>query len=624
MIQSFRDKLQGVLAIALVALISVPLVLFGVEQLFTGGAAQGEAAKVGDRVITELEVSRAIAMRRNQLQQRSNGQIPEQFLSDERLREPVLTQLIQEALEVQEARVNGILMPDADIDQVLLGQAAFQQDDKFNPQLYRATLAQIGFTPASYRQALQDEMSVNQLRLGLTQTAFVTPKGVNDQLKRAGQLRSFYFLNFLAKDIQAEINLDELEAKDFYDANSARFMGPERVKVAYIDLNSTDLLAAVDVSDAEVAEAYEQFSSAFVGVSRSLVAHILVEKSEGVVDQTKVDEITSELAKGRDFAELAEEYSDDIVTSEDGGELGYTDGTVFDDAFERVIAALSVDQVSDAFVAEDGVHFIKLIELDEPSVATFSDKKAEILESLKQGKMAKRYDEIYSELEDLAFNSDDLGELAGQLGLEAATSDWFSRSGGPGPFSSAEILERVFSDEVLKDRNSSGVIDLGDSRALVVKVVEFEPAAVKPFELVRLQIEAELKSEKGLALLEAKAKSVQQKLQAGAEVEAIAKEFGLDWQVAIDTRRDDARVNNFVLKEAFKMSKPGADKDPVFGIEETPAGDVVLIQLNAVKPAQLSAVVATEKNRVREGLLMANARLQYQAFQAQLRVEAEL
>lgn len=205
MIQSFRDKLQGALAVALVALISVPLVLFGVEQLFTGGAAQGEAAKVGDKIITELEVSRAISMRRNQLQQRSNGQIPEQFLSDERLREPVLTQLIQEALEVEEAKSSGILMPEADIDQILLEQVAFQQDGKFSPQLYRATLAQIGFTPTSYRQALQDEMSVNQLRLGLTQTAFVTPKGIDDQLKREGQLRSFYFLNLLAKDVQAEI-----------------------------------------------------------------------------------------------------------------------------------------------------------------------------------------------------------------------------------------------------------------------------------------------------------------------------------------------------------------------------------------------------------------------------------
>jgi len=624
MIQNFRDKLQGILAMALVCLISIPFVLFGVENLFTGGGvSQGEAAKVNDQVITELELSRAISSRKNQLLQQTNGQIPEQFLSDERLRGPVLEQLIQEALESEEAQASNILIADAAIDKILLEQQAFQQDGKFSSQLFRATLAQVGYTPSSYRQALQKELSVNQLRQGILLSGFATATKVEQQLLRKAQSRSFYFMSIAAKQVEPDINLAAGAARQHYDDNTAQYMGPERVKLEYIDLDGAKLASPEDIAEADVFDAYQQYAGAFQGAERRRIAHILVEKSDTGVDQSKVEMIKQRLASGGDFAELAQELSDDIVTAEDGGELGFTDGKVFDVALESVVAGLVVDQVSAPLTTDEGIHFIKLLEIDAPKVPSFESKKSEIGTNLLQAKIRKRYNEIYSELEDLAYNADDLHGLAEQLGIEARTSDWVSRAGGTGILADASVLERAFSDEVLKDRNSSGVIELPDNRAAVVRVVEFEAAKPKPFAVVEAQITATLRKQQGAKLLQAKAESLKAKLQVGGDVEAVAKAGGVDWQVAIDARRNDSRVDSFTLQQAFKLAKPAADK-PEFKIAAKPNGDYVLIQLNRVTDKVAADLLDSQKVTASQSLAMQAAGSQFQSYQAQLKVAAEI
>jgi hypothetical protein len=140
---------------------------------------------------------------------------------------------------------------------------------------------------------------------------------------------------------------------------------------------------------------------------------------------------------------------------------------------------------------------------------------------------------------------------------------------------------------------------------------------------VKAQIVANLTSQKSLALLKAKALEVKQKLVGGEEVETVAKQFGSEWHVAIDARRDDARVDNFVLQQSFKLARP-VGGEAVFSIQETSAGNVVLIQLNDVKAADLASVSAAEKKRVESRLASEVASVEYSAFQSQLKVEAKL
>lgn len=84
--------------------------------------------------------------------------------------------------------------------------------------------------------------------------------------------------------------------------------------------------------------------------------HILLE------DEDDAKEIVELLSKGRDFSELAREYSE-CDSGKDGGDLGkFATGAMIPD-FEKALYLLEIDQVSRPIKTEFGYHLIKRLAL---------------------------------------------------------------------------------------------------------------------------------------------------------------------------------------------------------------------------------------------------------------------
>jgi peptidyl-prolyl cis-trans isomerase SurA len=74
-----------------------------------------------------------------------------------------------------------------------------------------------------------------------------------------------------------------------------------------------------------------------------------------------LNEFVAELRKDDSgFAELAKKYSDDPGSAANGGELGWSDPTVFVPAFQRALDELKPGEISDAFRSQFGWHIIQL------------------------------------------------------------------------------------------------------------------------------------------------------------------------------------------------------------------------------------------------------------------------
>ncbi|GAA6152104.1 SurA N-terminal domain-containing protein [Pseudoteredinibacter isoporae] len=621
MIQSFRNKLQGIFAVVLVVLISIPFVLFGVDSLFTTNSNQGEAAQVDGEAITDTELTRAIAMQKQQMVNRFGDQLPAEFLTDERWRTPVLEQLISQKLEIISARNNGVAVSDARIDQLLLAEEAFKIDGKFSPQVYRQRLASLGYTPASYKKVLQDELIGVQLRQGISLTAFATDAELTSTLVRAGQTRDFYFVT-LPKDQFSEGAEPEQAAIDAeYENNSAQYMGPEQVKTQLVALSVDELAKNIDVAEDDVRAQHEQEISVFEGAERRRAAHILLEDLGEGIDQAKADEIQAKLDAGEAFEELAKTYSDDILTAEQGGDLGFTDGETFPDAFEAALASMQEGEVSQAVTTEAGVHFIKLLEIDAPEAPSYESMKDEIRERLVRDKAMAEFEELAPELEELAYNADDLSDVAAQLGLEMQSSEWLSRSGAEGLLAHPKVLEAVFSDQVLKDRQTSDPIELSDTQVAIVKVLDYKAPAVKPLDEVRDEIVAKLTAATILQRQQTAAKALEEAVAAGGDLEALAKEKSFTWNVVIASRKDNFKVEQQLLKAAFAMK---ATSFPAFDELSLANGDLQLIQLNGITELSAAEVNKNEKQQLSSQLEQAEARRDFSSFQEQLRADAEI
>ncbi len=90
-------------------------------------------------------------------------------------------------------------------------------------------------------------------------------------------------------------------------------------------------------------------------------------------------------------------------------------------------------------------------------------------------------------LDDLAYQAPNgLKTISDKLGLKIQHTGWITQQGGgSGLGQYAAVRKAAFSDAVLKDQLNSKVLDLGDQRHVVLRVVDHQKAQRKPLAEVR-------------------------------------------------------------------------------------------------------------------------------------------
>ena len=85
--------------------------------------------------------------------------------------------------------------------------------------------------------------------------------------------------------------------------------------------------------------------------------------------------IYTQLVDGKDFAELALEYSDDKGTAVRGGDLGFFGVGTMVPEFEQTAFALEKDQTSKPFQTPYGYHIVQTLEIDQQEIPLDVDEK---------------------------------------------------------------------------------------------------------------------------------------------------------------------------------------------------------------------------------------------------------
>lgn len=108
------------------------------------------------------------------------------------------------------------------------------------------------------------------------------------------------------------------------------------------------------------------------------IAHIMI--SYKTQDAAKVAEQVADLAKsGEDFDNLAEKFSDDASSADNGGDMGYFRKGDLIDSMEYAVVATPVGSITGPVESPAGYHIIKVLERSEPDYDTGSDE-AELVE----------------------------------------------------------------------------------------------------------------------------------------------------------------------------------------------------------------------------------------------------
>jgi foldase protein PrsA len=134
--------------------------------------------------------------------------------------------------------------------------------------------------------------------------------------------------------------------------------------------------ASIDVSEEEKKNYFEENKESFDQKEQVKASHILVE------DEATAMKVKEELDQGKDFAELAKEFSTDSSNAENGGDLGYFSKGEMAEEFEKTAFALEAGAISEPVKTEFGYHIIKLVDKKAAKAAEFDEHKEEIKELL--------------------------------------------------------------------------------------------------------------------------------------------------------------------------------------------------------------------------------------------------
>tara|TARA_B110001450_G_scaffold59294_1_gene56033 strand:+ start:188 stop:2041 length:1854 start_codon:yes stop_codon:yes gene_type:complete len=615
MLDSFRTNMKG-MAIGITVVIGAIFAFSGTGTLFLSGSGADAALIVNDSTITELQVVRAISSQKQRILNENEG-LDVSLLDDDLLRPNVVDQLIGRELLAQASQRQRMGVSEQTINDYILASEAFQSDGRFDQNRYRFALQQQGYTSASFKAMLSNDMRVQQLINGITDTVFATDLELSALASVTEQKRDFYYLRLPVAPIQESVVLSDEQISDYYQANLASYQTDAQVVVDYIELSPAQLVDPTLVTSGQIAIRFEEELLTLDLAESRQVAHILLEDASDEL----VAEIQGKIIAGETFGELAREYSDDFASAESEGDLGYTAGDTFPEAFESALAILNLGEVSPPVTTDAGIHFIKLLDIQQDTYL-LTDESPRIERELMREATTDQLIAKLELLKELSFNAESLSEVAEDVGLELNTSDAFSRFGGQGVTGIAKVSAAAFSDEVIKDKYASEVLDLGNDRYVVLKLNQYIDVRQKEMSEVRESVVVSLTASESAKRLADLGSELLAEIVAGSSVESVAKARKLEWQVGKSVNRRGIDVNAEVRSIVFNFPLPGAES--VIDGFYLSNGDYVVAELTKVVSGDLSSLSQAEIGSLAAATRSMNASRDMLAYQDTLREKAEI
>ena len=620
MLQDIRDNSQGVIAKIIIGFIVAIFALFGVDSIVNGFITSPPVAEINGEEITEAQLQVNTQNLLNSIGVSADS------LDQGLLEQIALSQILEEVLLRQSAEKSAMAVSNDRIDRSIIENPNFQIDGAFNGDLAVRTMASQGFSIPIYRESLQQQMLLSQLANAYSSSAFVT----NSELERiaglSAQTRDFRYLSIPLGTRTLGMPISDAEIESYFNENQQNFTQPETVSVSYVMLDKSVISSAIELDEGAVEAQYETERSAFEGSAEKRASHILFEVGSDLSEDQAMEMATTAkqlIDAGEKFETVALEMSTDIVSAEEGGDIGYTDGSSFPVAIEEALEVLSIDQVSGPVVSDFGVHIVKLTEDSVNVFQSFEEIAERIERELKSSEVELTYSERLGDLSNLAFETGNLETISEELEMDVLTSSAFGRMGGIGIFSNQALIAAAFSDEVLLGNNNSEVIELSPSQAVVLNVTLFNEAAVLPLEEVEPEIAVIIRTQMERDAVQNLNEQLLTSIENDEPVEQLLVDNQIEWLSEEGVGRAAISVNREILAQVFSMSLVNTDT-PVYGNLILTNDTAVIVELTSINVGSIDSLAQTDRENMVSSMISDLGNSDFQAYMTNLQENADI
>ena len=535
MMDSLRNFLTGYRLAIIIGLLALPFVFLGTSSL--GTVFGGSYGSVNGEEISELDFSVAANMRANKLKETYGEEFDFNEL-DAQIQTTLINQeLISQKVFLSEVRSLGLINNEETniTKKIIVNEPAYKDElGNFDEAIFESFVGQNGFSKNEYIELSTNLNVVEKYKSALSASTFQLTSETRGLASILEKKADIDFIKIDFKQLKNTIKNSLEDQVAYYNDNKEIFLSDELRSFDYFALTADDYKNKVNIPDNYASEYYESYLLKANASEQKRIAHVMVDKSnyESVADaQEKIDNISSNIQSDSSFEKIVAEYSEDIVTKDNGGDLEFFDEEIFPPEFSNALVGLNEGDITSIIELEDSFHILKVTEVLKDKIRSFEDIEKEVIEELIFSESLALLNDDFSQLDDLALEGQSFTDLANYVNAETSSMDLQSTS-TIGDLD--EKVQNIIFDEFIQI-NTPQVIDL-DGSLYVVSVSEIKAPELKLFSEVQTEVNNDLIN-----------------INASLKKSEIEKEFSL--LSTAEEKRSFEEQNSFASFETFKDIK---------------------------------------------------------------------
>jgi peptidyl-prolyl cis-trans isomerase D len=498
MLDSVRNNLlSGWSLVIIISICALPFVFLGTGSL--GTVFGSNFGSVNGEKIEEIDIQIAQSRVTQNYREIFGDDFDFSVLSEEQLTEEINNEIIRQKVILAEVRSLGLLNKEEirNSKKEILKNQDFYIDGQFDEGRFEAFVNANGFTKDDFIEMLTRMESSNRYLQTITSN-FVTNHEIKSFIELIEKTVDIDFIKISFDEILNTVFSSLEEQAEYYQNNSDSFLSEEKRGLQYFKLDAANFIKNITIPENYFEEAYLEYSQEVNNSSQKRISHIMIDKSNYNNDDDALQamrEVQQKIISGDDFAEIAQNFSEDLLTKDSGGDLDYFSADLFPTEFETEVNNLSLNEVSNLINLETTIHIIKVTEVFQEELLSFEDKKAALEAELMEAEGLALLNEEYFEILDLIDAGNSFTKIHDSYNAEIKTIS---------PTSYANFTDEVlidYKDDIFSMNSSINIISNNDE-LIIYTLDSIEEPRVLSFEEVQESINEILVNQKAILVRE--------------------------------------------------------------------------------------------------------------------------
>ena len=422
---ALRSFLSGRRLAIMGIFLAIPFVFFGSSSF---GTVFNNYGKVNGLNVSTLDVNIAINSVTSRLRQIYGDEFTVESLEEGIFNNLVRNEIVSQKALLYQVKQMNLVNSEDEAKRLIMSEPSFQIDGLFDQDIFEATIRQNGILPNEYIENVQNSSLVNDFLLAISDSSFQIEAELKNQIRLIEQERNIDFFKIDFNALKNNINPTLEDALEYYESNQLLFMDDEKRSFNLLSISQDRFKELVDIPEDFIENEYKDYLERINALAERRISHIMIEASNYASKDDAYNAlllIQNKIGNDLTFEEAAEQFSEDLASADQQGDLGFSSGDSFPPEFMDALDSMSVGSMSEIIELEDlgSFHIIKFTEENKEIPKSKESMSKQFLSELLEAESYALMLDLRDEIEDLLLSGFSVEAIANELNLEFSVSN---------------------------------------------------------------------------------------------------------------------------------------------------------------------------------------------------------